>query len=170
MTADILRLVAGGLLALICCYGGVLIRRHYIEREKFFADAEAFAAYLTSELGFRKTPLNAAIAGFAEGRKGAFAGVLQRFSAALALGGMQDDAAASAAESAKLKPDEKKKLREFLSALGTTPLSDQLAAAGRWKEDFGARRAKCAEESRRLGGMYFKLAVLLGIALIVMLA
>ena len=33
-----------------------------------------------------------------------------------------------------------------------------------------SERAKCAEETKRLGGMYFKLAVLAGIALMVLLA
>lgn len=170
MTAEILRLVAGGLLALICCYGGVLIKRHYADREKFYAEAEAFATYLASELGFRKTPLPVLIEQFSEARKGAFAGVMKRFGAALSLGVAQDKAATEAAESAKLKADEKKQLKEFLSSLGKTTLADQLDGAERAKAEFAAKRTKCADESKKLGGMYFKLAVLIGIALIVVLA
>lgn len=170
MTADILRLIAGGLLALICCYAGVLIKRHYADRERFYTDAEAFAAYVGAELGFRKTPLPAVIGGFTEGKKGAFAEMLKKFGAGLSLGGVQDGAARSAAENARLKPDEKKKLCEFLSSLGKTALSDQLEGAAYWKNEFAAKRAKCAEETKRLGGMYFKLAVLAGIALMVLLA
>ena len=79
MTADILRLVAGGLLALICCYGGVLIRRHYIEREKFFADAEAFAAYLTSELGFPQDSAQCGDSGFRGGQEGCVCGSVAAF-------------------------------------------------------------------------------------------
>lgn len=170
MTGEILRLVAGGLLALICCYGGVLIKRYYADREKFYAEAEAFAAYLSSELGFRKTPLPTLICKFSEERKGAFSGVLKRFGAALSLGVAQDKAATDAADGAKLRAEEKKQLKEFLSALGKTALSDQLEGAGRAQSEFAAKKAKCAEESKRLGGMYFKLAVLIGIALIVLLA
>lgn len=170
MTADILRLVAGGLLALVCCYAGVLIKRHYADREKFYTDAEAFAAYVSSELGFRKTTLPVLIAGFSEGKKGAFPEMLGRFTGALSLAGGQQGAAVSAADSLKLKPDEKKEMKEFLSALGRTALDDQLSSASHWKEVFAAKRSKCAEETKRLGGMYFKLAVLLGIALIVLVA
>ena len=54
--------------------------------------------------------------------------------------------------------------------LGRTALDDQLSSASHWKEVFAAKRSKCAEETKRLGGMYFKLAVLLGIALIVLVA
>ncbi len=170
MTADILRLIAGGLLAMICCYGGVLIRRHYAEREKFYTDAEAFAAYLASELGFRKTPLPTLISSFAEGRKGGFSAVLTRFCAGLSVGTEQTSAATSATEVAKLRAEEKKQLEGFLSSLGRTPLADQSESAEHMRGEFAAKRAKCAEESKRLGGMYFKLAVLTGIALLVMLA
>ena len=149
MTADILRLVAGGLLALVCCYAGVLIKRHYADRE---------------------TTLPVLIAGFSEGKKGAFPEMLGRFAGALSLAGGQQGAAVSAADSLKLKPDEKKEMKEFLSALGRTALDDQLSSASHWKEVFAAKRSKCAEETKRLGGMYFKLAVLLGIALIVLVA
>lgn len=168
--ADILRLIAGGLLALICCYGGILIKRHYAEREKFYRDAEAFAGYLISEVGFRKTSLPAVITQFAEGKKGAFARTLTAFAAALSLGTPQERAASDAAEGAKLRADEKRELKEFFASLGKTALADQLGGAGRAQAAFAARRARCAEETVRLGGMYFKLAVLLGIALIVMLA
>ena len=169
MTADILRLVAGGLLALICCYAGVLIKRHYSEREKFYTDAEAFAAYLSSELGFKKTALPLLIETFRKERAGSFSAVLEKFSSMLASLG-QDGAASAAAESSKLKREEKSRLAEFLSALGKTSLCDQLEHARRAEAEFSARRIACAEESKRLGGMYFKLAVLLGIALILILA
>ena len=107
MTAEILRLVAGGLLALICCYGGVLIKRHYADREKFYTEAEAFAAYLSSELGFRKTPLPALIAQFAEDRKGSFAAMIKRFGAGLSLGAAQDKAAAEARKARNSDPTKK---------------------------------------------------------------
>lgn len=168
--ADILRLIAGGLLGLLCCYGGVLIKRYYADREKFYRDAETFAAELASELGFRKTPLPAVISSFTEGRKGAFCKMLSGFGVKLGLGVPQDKAAAEEAENAHLKKEEKKQMRDFLASLGKTSLGDQLETVKRAQKEFTEKRAKCAEETKRLGGMYFKLAVLMGIALIVILA
>lgn len=170
MKAEILRLIAGGLLGLLCCYGGVIIRRHYADREKFFGDAEQFALQLKRELGFRKTPLPDIIAAFSETTKGQFSKMLESFSRRLAAGVPQSEAARAEAEETKMKPADKLLVREFLSSLGKTALPDQLEAVQRAQESFAARRAVCAEETKRLGGMYFKLAVLLGIALIVLLA
>lgn len=168
--ADVLRLIAGGLLGLLCCYGGILVKRYYADREKFYRDAEQFAAVLSGEIGFKKTPLPAVISRFTEGKTGGFCKVLTAFSAKLSAGVQQSAAAREEAEHARLKKEEKKQLADFLSVLGTTALGDQLDGLRRAREEFGSKRAKCAEESKRLGGMYFKLAVLIGIALIVILA
>ena len=96
--------------------------------------------------------------------------MLTRFCAGLSVGTEQTSAATSATEGAKLRAEEKKQLEGFLSSLGRTPLADQTESAEHMRGEFAAKRAKCAEESKRLGGMYFKLAVLTGIALLVMLA
>lgn len=170
MGVDFARLIAGGLLALICCYGGLLVKRHYAEREKLYRDAEAFAARLKSEISSRKTPLPDIISEFCEGRKGEFAKCLAAFGRKLRAGVPQDRAAREEAEETRLRKEEKRQLSDFLSALGKTALREQIAEITRAAEEFAAKRAVCAEESRRLGGMYFKLAVLVGIALIVMLA
>ena len=159
MAVDFARLVAGGLLALICCYGGLLIKRHYAEREKFYRDAEAFAARLKSE-----------ISEFCAGRKGEFARRVGAFGEKLRAGAPQNRAAVEEAEDTHLRKDEKKQFADFLSALGKTALREQVAEIARAEGEFASKRVACAEESRRLGGMYFKLAVLVGIALIVMLA
>ena len=170
MGIDFARLIAGGLLALICCYGGLLVKRHYAERERFYRDAEAFAARLKSEIASRKTPLPTIISEFCEGRKGEFARRVSAFGEKLRGGAAQDGAAKEEAEETHLRKDEKKQFADFLAALGKTALREQIAEIARAEGEFAAKRASCAEESKRLGGMYFKLAVLLGIALIVMLA
>lgn len=48
--SEILRLVAGGLLALIACYIGVLIKRRYAKRVTFFKSACEFSSCLATEL------------------------------------------------------------------------------------------------------------------------
>lgn len=170
MGVDFARLVAGGLLALICCYGGLLVKRHYAEREKFYRDAEAFAVRLKSEIASRKTPLPNIISEFCEGRKGEFVGCIAAFGQRLRAGAAQEKAAREEAEKTRLRKEEKKQFADFLSALGKTALREQLSEIARATEEFAAKRVACAEESKRLGGMYFKLAVLVGIALIVILA
>lgn len=52
--SEILRLVAGGLLALIACYIGVLIKRRYAKRVTFFKSACEFSSCLATELSLKK--------------------------------------------------------------------------------------------------------------------
>lgn len=167
--SDILRLIAGGLLALICCYIGVLIKRRYMDREKFYRDAADFVSFLSSELSFKKTPIVTALKNFAAGRKGAFIKFLDDFSVSLKRGDGFEKMCAEI-DIPPLKKEEKKSLLSFFSELGRTSLDDQLSAISRAATEFGAKQKKCLDESKKLGGMYFKLLVLFGIALIIILA
>jgi len=165
---DVIRLIAGGLLALICCWAGVMVKRHYKERESFYLAAKEFAGHLGSDLGFKKTPLPASIESFLTGKKGGFHKLLNDYLISLRSGKAKLDFDAKG--TVKLKEGEKKELNDFFLDLGKTSLADQLANIKRAEEEFEKKRSKCKEESVRLGGMYFKLLVLLGIALIVILA
>lgn len=170
MSTDIARLIAGGILGLISCYIGLLVKRHYAARERFYRDAEAFAAFLGSEVGLHKTPLPELIDNFAEGRKGEFAERMRAFGSRLAGGAGRERAAHETAEETGLRREEKKEFAAFLRSLGGAEFRTQLEEAARAEKMFAEKRAVTAEQSVRLGGMWFKLAVLVGIALIVLLA
>lgn len=171
MSTDIARLIAGGILGLISCYIGLLVKRHYAARERFYRDAEAFAAFLGSEVGLHKTPLPELIDNFAEGRKGEFAERMRAFGSRLAGGAGRERAAhETAEETTGLRREEKKEFATFLRSLGGAEFRTQLEEAARAEKMFAEKRAVTAEQSVRLGGMWFKLAVLVGIALIVLFA
>lgn len=70
--SDVLRLIAGGLIALCLSYIGVLIKRKYAKRVEFFKSASDFVGVLTTELSMRKTPVPEIIQKFLQGRKGEF--------------------------------------------------------------------------------------------------
>ena len=69
-----------------------------------------------------------------------------------------------------LKTDEKKQLASFFSALGKTDLKDQLSHVGYYKNLFEQKQKVCEDESKKLGNTYFKLCVLAGIAIMLILA
>lgn len=166
---DAVRLIAGGLLALISSYVGLQIKRRYAEREKFYADMTEFCAVLKSDVGYTKKPLPAVISDFCEGRKGECAALLTAYVAELKTKGtFKRDV--KEWDVAHLKLEEKKSLLNFLNGLGKTALAEQLALGAKGEAEFGAAREKCVEETKRLGGMYFKLLVLLGIALLIIVA
>lgn len=162
--SGILRLVAGGLLALICCYIGLLVKRRYREREGVYGDALAYALALKSELCAKKTPIPTVAATFCKGRSGEFAKALEGFIAKSSAGEAGD------LQIKCLKPAENKELASYVGGFGGYTLDEQLALAARL-ENFAAEKFKsCQTETKRLGNMYFRLLVLLGLAIILVLA
>ena len=166
---DILRLIAGGLLALICCYMGLLIKRRYKNRAQLYKSACEYAGAMTSELTLNKTPIPVIAQRFTQGRKGEFERVLDECMA-LTKDGKGFSEALEKVNVAGLKVDEKKELLTFLCGGGKNSLGDQLAQVAHYKEVFSEKQKKCEADSKRLGGMYFKLCVLLGIAILLILA
>lgn len=165
--SEILRLVAGGLLALIACYVGLLIKRRYKSRAEYFKSACEFAKCAMTELGMKKTPMPDVAENFLKGRSGDFEKTVETW---LDLARKGQTFAYENASASILKNEEKKQIADFFSALGKTSLDDQLSHIGYYENMFESKRAKCEDESKKLGGMYFKLCVLLGIAIMLILA
>lgn len=167
--SDILRLIAGGLLALICCYIGLLIKRRYRDRVAFYKSASEYARLMASELALNKTPIPTVAEKFAAGRSGEFERVLLEC-VRLTREGKSYSFAVENVNIAKLKTDEKKEVLSFLCGGGKNALNDQLAFVNYHKEIFEQKLKKCENENKKMGGMYFKLFVLLGIAIMLILA
>lgn len=167
--ADTFRLIAGGLLALICCYFGVLIKRRYAEREKFFSEMTEFCAALKSDVGYVKKPLPQSVTDFCAGRKGDCSALLREYVNELKLKNCFNRDAQNW-DVAHLNLNEKKTLLSFLGGLGKTSVNEQLTFITKAENEFTEFKRKSAEENKKLGGMYFKLLVLLGLAILVILA
>ncbi len=154
---------------MVCAYIGVIIKRRYQSRERFYSDAAEFTSAVSTQLGFKKTPLPEVFSSFSAGRKGEFVDMLGEYMTAMSQKGefVRDS---EKWEVAHLKIEEKKEMIKFLSSLGKTSLSEQLSLLATSGKEFENKKAKCAEESKRLGGMYFKLLVLLGLAVLLIVA
>lgn len=159
MSREIARLIAGGLLALICCYVGLLIKRRYRAREALYKSAIDFCGLLSDELSAKKTPIPDVCNCFLQGRNGAFEDIIAN---------MQNGK--SIAEDKLLKREELAEINTFLSTLGTTQLKEQIAHIEGYKKRFEKKHAECEEQSKKLGNMYFKLCALLGVAIILILS
>ncbi len=167
--SEILRLVAGGVLGLICCYIGLLAKRYFADREKFFSSLCEFLRYMKGELTFKKTPLLAVVDNFLTGRKGDFEKVLKGyFDGTKTQKAVQQGAQKRGAY--PLKAQEEKMVLDCLSSLGKSALGDEQASLERYIEQFEKQKEECAKRSKTQGGMYFKLFALLGIVIMVLLA
>lgn len=164
--SGVLKLIAGGLLALICCYIGILIKRRYKERENIYKSALKYAALLKSELSVKKTPFPAIAEEFCKTEKGEFSKTLFECVKRLSAGNFD----LSDLSVAHLKPNESRELIACLKDFGGSSLDEQLALAAKL-ESFASQMAQtCEKESKRLGNMYFRLFVLLGLAILIILA
>lgn len=167
--SDVLRLIAGGLIALCLSYIGVLIKRRYAKRVEFFKSASDFIGVLTTELSMRKTPVPEIIQKFLQGRNGEFETALRAWQTS-AKNGETRIAAFEKNVIPLLKTEEKKELFDFFDGMGKTMLDEQLAHAAYYAKRFEQAKTKCEEENKRLGGTCFKLCVLLGLAVLLILA
>lgn len=160
---DILRMVGGGLLALICCYIGLLIKRRYKSREGFYDRAVAFCKVLSSEISLAKATIPDIVDGFAT-TNCEFDKLLKENIALL------KNSDALRVKTSILRQDESREMTTFFSSLGKSAYKEQLSIINEYKKRFEDKLNICAKESKQLGSMYFKLSVLLGLALILIIA
>lgn len=159
--SEALRIVAGGLVALVCAYIGLLIKRRYKSREKFYEQAKDYFAFFEKELTFKKTPLPEINRQFANQNQGEFATMI--------LQGTNVDTKKDRSL-AFLKMEEREQAYESMRGLGKSGYQEQLAYVKRWQAEFQDKASKCSQENKKYGGMYFKLCVLVGIALLILIA
>ena len=156
---EILRLVAGGLIALVCAYVGVIIKKRFKSRQKFFEDARDYFAFFEREITSFKTPMPIVNEKFATSKRGEFANFLKEYF----------DKTSQKKNNSPLKTDEKTMLEEALGGLGKSAYGEQLQYLKRWQGEYSKVAEKAAADNKKYGGMYFKLCVLLGIAVIILL-
>ena len=167
-TSDFLRLIAGGILALVCSYIGILIKRGYSENTKLYKDLVDFCDAFKRELTFQKSALIDFCNKFCDGRKGDIVDLIQEYIKDLqSVGQFVRDAEKWTV--AHLKKEEKQEIIDFLSGLGKSPTVEQLSLVDKSCQLFQSRQKIALDNEKKKGNMFFKLLVLLGIALMVIL-
>ena len=164
--SDFLRLIAGGLLALVSSYIGILVKNGYKEKTRIYKDLVLFTEEFKRDLSFQKTALTDFCTSFADGKKSKIKELLQEYVDELKKAG-QFSRDADKWSLAHLKKDEKEEVLTFLNGLGKTPTAEQISFVERSGERFKERLKQAEENEKKKGNMFFKLFVLLGIALMV---
>ncbi|MBR4800133.1 MAG: stage III sporulation protein AB [Clostridia bacterium] len=158
--SGVLRLIGGGLIALVCAYAGVLVKKRYKLREKFYADLRDYFLFFERELTFKKTPLPEINRKYLAQSSGELSAYLDP----------ERTGRGAKSEPLFLKKEERAQVEEALNGLGKSAYLEQVAYVKRWQAEFKDKADKCQAENKKYGGMYFKLCVLLGIALLILLA
>jgi stage III sporulation protein AB len=166
--SDILRVIAGGILALISAYIGLLIKRGYSEKVQFYKGIVEFLGELRMDLAIMQTPLTQFVDNFVAGRKGKSVDLLKEYVADLKDKGrfVRD---LERWDCAHLSRVEKEEVLHLFQSLGKTDLKEQKALVDNYERGMQDRQKKAADNLKKKGSTYFKLLVLLGIAIMVVL-
>lgn len=164
-TADFLRLIAGGILALVSSYIGLLVKKGYKENTAIYKGLKEFCDQFKTELTYEKTAVIDFCSKFSKGQR-AVADLINEYTASLQKEG-QFQRDVEKWELAHLKREEKQEIVTFFNGLGKSPTKEQLAFVEKYGELFKSRLANAIEQEKKKGNMYFKLFVLLGVALMV---
>ena len=160
------RLIAGGLIAIACAMIGMAIRLHYNLRKETYSTLAEFTSYLSGEISYLKTTVIDAVNGFCSGKKNSVHNSLLAYSEVLKIGKADD----FIPDLAGLNNGEKQQVGRFLNSLGKKPIDETLNEIKRNAQIFEELKTKSENEARKLGNMYFKLSVLVGLAVMLILA
>ncbi len=198
--SDVLRLVAGGLLALISCYLGILAKKHYQNREKFYATALAFSRHAIQSLEQKKSTVPEIVGSFLLGRADAKSDEFCVYlNTMLALKQSENTmqtvlnsenvngsdvqsknkmlstvqglaTSTSHGKTGCLNQNEMRLIDDFFAEFGKHNYLSEMGRLKAFEVDIETRHKSAVEQSKKIGSMYFKLFVLIGLALLVILA
>lgn len=162
-----LSLIAGALLMAASAYFGIGVRRVYKIRYKLFADLTGFCDYMLREVRHLKTPLSELMDAYPTGKKGLSAEILKKYSDGLRFGYGSPSEVSDKIKSVYVGFDDTLAVAGFLYGLGKGDLETELANLERYRALFGEKTAFFENELKKKGEMYYKLSVLIGITLMI---
>ncbi len=163
-----LRVVAGGLICVSCGYVGMQIERRYRCREKFYSDFLKYLTFARGKISSLKLPQTQIIAEFLKnGNCGSeFKKMLEAVQTAYATSGGRE-----IVETISLKELGKREnavFSDYFKNSGKLSVEDELRHLSETLNTVSERLTQAKEAANKEGRMYFKLSVVVGLA--VMLA
>lgn len=157
------KLIAGALLFTASAAFGVGIKKLFRERLKTFEEFRAFTDYAEREIKCMKTPVNELAATFAKGSKGVCRASLEKYSDGLKFGYKSAEEVLEKTRSVYLSKGDNLLIASFLYGLGRNDFDAEIANIERYKSVFEEKKRVYELELKKNGDMYYKLFVLLGI-------
>jgi stage III sporulation protein AB len=163
-----LSLIAGASLFVGSLYGGVGIRHYYKTRAEYFEGLSNLCNLLIDEIVHLKTPLFKILDNFTYMKKDEFSKHINAFAALLKDEVIADrEKVLKILECVYLKKGERLVVADFLMILGRSHSESQAANIGHYKNKFEEIAGKAKEAYRVQGSLAYKLGILLGIALMI---
>ncbi|MDR2047007.1 MAG: stage III sporulation protein AB [Clostridiales bacterium] len=166
-----LSVIAGALLFLGSLYGGVSIRHYYKTRARYFEELNNLCNLLIDEIIHLKTPLLKILKNFTSMKKDEFSKHTDAFAELLRREVLADrESVLKILDCAYLKKDERIIVADFFMILGRSHSDSQEANIKHYRNKFLEAGGKAEEAYRVKGNLAYKLGILLGIALMIIVA
>lgn len=156
-----LNFAVGIVLFALSSFFGLNYKKKCRERTKFYKELYEFTLLLYEQISYAKTPLPQIIKSFILLKESMFSELLMKFGEEIERGVKSEYA---------IKFITEKELMEvltFLRGLGKTDAENQMISLGESKQWINAKKEFAEKEEQTKGKLYYKLAIIIGIALLI---
>lgn len=154
-----LTIIAGSILFCVTSFMGIQVKKYYKNKEIFFKEMKDFSYFAENKISLLKTPIKEIIISFIQDKKGETKKILSEM---LLFFDDNDDKHCS---SIFLNKNESELIFDFLKNIGKTDLKNVVVLIRAFRNDISDLYEKSKIEYTKKGVLYYKLLVLAGIAL-----
>ncbi len=165
-----LDLVFGGILCALCTYLGMVAKQYYDKRYAYLKDFADFLSVLLDNMTYTKDNIVYVIEKYTGQNKGQFCKDINEYASIVKSGSVDAKDISDIFACKYLKKTEKAYISTFFSTLGTMDYDSQLARTKLSLAESEKLRDKAYKDSKSTGVMFSKLGLLLGIAIMIILA
>lgn len=160
--------IAGALLMLAAALIGIGVKRIFCERLKIFEQFQQLTIYLEREVAHLKTPIITLLNSYVLEGKGRFCEIIKRYAEKLQYGYQSSNEIYLLTKTAYLSHADNLLIANFLFGLGKGDLQMEITNLQRFNGIFAEKTQQFKKELKQKGEMYYKLSVLVGIALMIL--
>ncbi|MCL2177415.1 MAG: stage III sporulation protein AB [Firmicutes bacterium] len=156
------------IIVILCGYSGYAFGNFYRRRKKFLDMLVLFCKFAKNEINFSHSYISNIIEKFVKNNQASsveFASFLLDFKELLAANNTEFDKLANSSNVQILTSEEIDNLIQFLNALGKSDVFTQLTTIDNFLETFKVYRDDAEAEHKKWTSLYFKLGILLGLAI-----
>lgn len=164
-------LIAGAILFFCSAYIGIEIRKYYRKRVRFFSLWLEFIDQLTTQISYLRTPLYEIIDSFLKDKKGEFCDVLLKYKGQISKIDDCDKSINSHCDKLGfLKAQEKELFNGFFKMLGKTDWNTQVLNLKNYRQNVLEIQQLTIKNLKQNGFLAYKLGILIGIAILIIVA
>ncbi|MDE5990766.1 MAG: stage III sporulation protein AB [Clostridia bacterium] len=164
-----LKLAIGGILCFISTYLGITGKRYYDKRYRYLSDFNDFLLALIDGISYSKDRLSEISKKYLASTKGLFGKNLNEF-LYLIESSQEEDKIAKCFDCKYLKRADKEYFKEFFLTLGKLDYDTQISRLNLSKAEIEKMLSKAEKDCKSTGNLFSKLGLLLGIAIMIILA